>query len=98
MVTSKERDYMYNMYAVDKRARINLGIRRRLAPLLENDVGRIKLMTSLLLSMPGSPILYYGDDIARGGNIYPTDRARRRTPMQSRPERNAASSAAVHHR
>jgi maltose alpha-D-glucosyltransferase / alpha-amylase len=61
MVTSKERDYMYSTYAADPRARINLGIRRRLAPLMDNDMERIKLMNSLLLSMPGSPIIYYGD-------------------------------------
>ena len=94
MVTSKERDYMYNMYAADKRARINLGIRRRLAPLLENDMGRIKLMNSLLLSMPGSPILYYGDEIGMGDNIYLGDRDGVRTPMQWRPERNAGFSRA----
>jgi maltose alpha-D-glucosyltransferase/alpha-amylase len=94
MVTSKERDYMYNMYAADMRARINLGIRRRLAPLLENDVGRIKLMNSLLLSMPGSPILYYGDEIGMGDNIYLGDRDGVRTPMQWRPERNAGFSRA----
>ncbi|HEX8013315.1 MAG TPA: maltose alpha-D-glucosyltransferase [Casimicrobiaceae bacterium] len=94
MVTSKERDYMYSMYAADKRARINLGIRRRLAPLLENDVGRIKLMTSLLLSMPGSPILYYGDEIGMGDNIYLGDRDGVRTPMQWRPERNGGFSRA----
>jgi maltose alpha-D-glucosyltransferase / alpha-amylase len=94
MVTSKERDYMYNMYAAEKRARINLGIRRRLAPLLENDVGRIKLMTSLLLSMPGSPVLYYGDEIGMGDNIYLGDRDGVRTPMQWRPERNAGFSRA----
>jgi len=94
MVTSKERDYLYNMYAADKRARINLGIRRRLAPLLENDAGRIKLMTSLLLSMPGSPILYYGDEIGMGDNIYLGDRDGVRTPMQWRPERNAGFSRA----
>src|SRR6202008_3260879 len=94
MVTSKERDYMYNMYAADKRARLNLGIRRRLAPLLENDQGRIKLMTSLLLSMPGSPILYYGDEIGMGDNIYLGDRDGVRTPMQWRPERNAGFSNA----
>ncbi len=85
---------MYNMYAADKRARINLGIRRRLAPLLENDVGRIKLMNSLLLSMPGSPILYYGDEIGMGDNIYLGDRDGVRTPMQWRPERNAGFSRA----
>jgi len=94
MVTSKERDYMYNMYAADRRARINLGIRRRLAPLLENDEGRIKLMKSLLLSMPGSPILYYGDEIGMGDNIYLGDRDGVRTPMQWRPERNAGFSRA----
>ena len=92
MVTSRERDYMYNMYAADKRARINLGIRRRLAPLLENDLGKIKLMKSLLLSMPGSPILYYGDEIGMGDNIYLGDRDGVRTPMQWRPERNAGFS------
>ena len=94
MVTSKERDYMYNMYAADKRARINLGIRRRLAPLLENDTGKIKLMSSLLLSMPGSPILYYGDELGMGDNIYLGDRDGVRTPMQWRPERNAGFSRA----
>jgi maltose alpha-D-glucosyltransferase/alpha-amylase len=94
MVTSKERDYMYNMYAADKRARINLGIRRRLAPLLENELGKIKLMSSLLLSMPGSPILYYGDELGMGDNIYLGDRDGVRTPMQWRPERNAGFSHA----
>ena len=94
MVTSKERDYMYDMYAADKRARINLGIRRRLAPLLENDTGRIKLMNSLLLSMPGSPILYYGDELGMGDNIYLGDRDGVRTPMQWSPERNAGFSRA----
>jgi maltose alpha-D-glucosyltransferase/alpha-amylase len=94
MVTSKERDYMYNMYASDKRARLNFGIRRRLAPLLENDVGRITLMKSLLLSMPGSPILYYGDEIGMGDNIYLGDRDGVRTPMQWRPERNGGFSRA----
>ncbi len=94
MVTSKERDYMYQMYAADPRARINVGIRRRLAPLLENDVNRIKLMNSLLLSMPGSPILYYGDEIGMGDNIYLGDRDGVRTPMQWRPERNAGFSHA----
>jgi maltose alpha-D-glucosyltransferase / alpha-amylase len=94
MVTSKERDYMYNMYAADKRARINFGIRRRLAPLLDNDMARIKLMNSLLLSMPGSPILYYGDEIGMGDNIYLGDRDGVRTPMQWRPERNAGFSRA----
>ncbi|MBK7474360.1 MAG: maltose alpha-D-glucosyltransferase [Betaproteobacteria bacterium] len=94
MVTSKERDYMYQLYAADPRARINLGIRRRLAPLLENDTNRIKLMKSLLLSMPGSPTLYYGDEIGMGDNIYLGDRDGVRTPMQWRPERNAGFSKA----
>ncbi len=94
MVTSRERDYMYSMYAADKRARINLGIRRRLAPLLENDVSRIKLMNSMLLSMPGSPVLYYGDEIGMGDNIYLGDRDGVRTPMQWRAERNAGFSRA----
>ncbi|MDH5207148.1 MAG: maltose alpha-D-glucosyltransferase [Burkholderiaceae bacterium] len=94
MVTNKERDYMYQMYAADPRARVNLGIRRRLAPLLENDVGRIKLMNSLLLSMPGSPVLYYGDEIGMGDNIYLGDRDGVRTPMQWSPERNAGFSRA----
>jgi maltose alpha-D-glucosyltransferase/alpha-amylase len=94
MVTSKERDYMYSMYAADPRARINLGIRRRLAPLMENDPDRIKLMNSLLLSMPGSPILYYGDEIGMGDNIYLGDRNGVRTPMQWSPDRNAGFSRA----
>src|ERR1700691_4182231 len=74
MVTSKERDYMYTTYAADHQARINLGIRRRLAPLMENDLDRIKLMNSLLLSMPGSPTLYYGDEIGMGDNFFIGDR------------------------
>jgi maltose alpha-D-glucosyltransferase / alpha-amylase len=94
MVTSKERDYMYRTYAADARARINLGIRRRLAPLLENDVDRIKLMNSLLLTMPGSPIVYYGDEIGMGDNIYLGDRNGVRTPMQWSPDRNAGFSRA----
>ncbi len=94
MVTSKERDYMYNTYASDKRARINLGIRRRLSPLMENDHDRIKLMNSLLLSMPGSPILYYGDEIGMGDNVFIGDRNGVRTPMQWSPDRNAGFSRA----
>ncbi len=94
MVTSKERDYMYRMYAADPRARINLGIRRRLAPLMENDIDRIKLMNSLLLSMPGSPIIYYGDEIGMGDNIFLGDRNGVRTPMQWSPDRNAGFSRA----
>ena len=94
MVTSKERDYMYQMYAADPRARLNLGIRRRLAPLLENDLERIKLMNSLLLTMPGSPIIYYGDEIGMGDNFYLGDRNGVRTPMQWSPDRNAGFSRA----
>ncbi|HKX38340.1 MAG TPA: maltose alpha-D-glucosyltransferase, partial [Burkholderiales bacterium] len=94
MVTSRERDYMYKMYAADMQARINLGIRRRLAPLMENDPERIKLMNSLLLSMPGSPIIYYGDEIGMGDNIYLGDRNGVRTPMQWSPDRNAGFSRA----
>jgi maltose alpha-D-glucosyltransferase / alpha-amylase len=94
MVTSKERDYMYSTYAADPHARINLGIRRRLAPLMENDLDRIKLMNSLLLSMPGSPVLYYGDEIGMGDNIFLGDRNGVRTPMQWSPDRNAGFSRA----
>jgi maltose alpha-D-glucosyltransferase / alpha-amylase len=94
MVTSKERDYMYATYAADLQARINLGIRRRLAPLMENDLDRIKLMNSLLLSMPGSPILYYGDEIGMGDNFFIGDRNGVRTPMQWSPDRNAGFSRA----
>ena len=94
MVTNRERDYMYRMYAADRQARINLGIRRRLAPLMENDPERIKLMNSLLLSMPGSPILYYGDELGMGDNIYLGDRNGVRTPMQWSPDRNAGFSRA----
>ncbi len=94
MVTSKERDYMYQMYADDRRARINLGIRRRLAPLMENDRDRIKLMNSLLLSMPGSPIIYYGDEIGMGDNIFLGDRDGVRTPMQWTSDRNGGFSRA----
>src|SRR5665213_1916269 len=94
MVTSKERDYMYTTYASDLQARVNLGIRRCLAPLMENDMDRIKLMNSLLLSMPGSPILYYGDEIGMGDNFFIGDRNGVRTPMQWSPDRNAGFSRA----
>jgi maltose alpha-D-glucosyltransferase/alpha-amylase len=94
MVTSRERDYMYQMYAADSRARLNLGIRRRLAPLMDNDNDRIKLMNSLLLSMPGSPIIYYGDEIGMGDNFFLGDRNGVRTPMQWSPDRNAGFSRA----
>ncbi len=94
MVTSKERDYMYTTYAADKRARINLGIRRRLSPLMDNDKDRIKLMNGMLLSMPGSPIIYYGDEIGMGDNVFVGDRNGVRTPMQWTPDRNAGFSRA----
>jgi maltose alpha-D-glucosyltransferase/alpha-amylase len=94
MVTSRERDYMYSTYAADPRARINLGIRRRLAPLMDNDMDRIKLMNSLLLSMRGSPIVYYGDELGMGDNVYVGDRNGVRTPMQWSPDRNAGFSRA----
>src|SRR5271155_3373476 len=94
MVTSKERDYMYKFYAADPRARLNLGIRRRLAPLMENDPERIKLMNSLLLSMPGAPIIYYGDEIGMGDNFFLGDRNGVRTPMQWSFDRNAGFSKA----
>ncbi len=94
MVTDEERDYMYEAYARDPRARINVGIRRRLAPLVDNDAERIRLLTSMLLSMPGSPILYYGDELGMGDNIYLGDRNSVRTPMQWTFDRNAGFSAA----
>ncbi|MER2527129.1 MAG: maltose alpha-D-glucosyltransferase [Candidatus Competibacter denitrificans] len=92
MVTDRERDYMYRTYAADPRMRVNVGIRRRLAPLLDNDPAKIKLMNSLLLSMPGTPIIYYGDEIGMGDNIYLGDRNGVRTPMQWSPDRNAGFS------
>src|SRR5206468_8578636 len=82
MVTDEERDYMYRMYAEDRPMRINLGIRRRLAPLLGNDRRKIELMNALLLSLPGTPVLYYGDEIGMGDNFYLGDRNGVRTPMQ----------------
>jgi maltose alpha-D-glucosyltransferase/alpha-amylase len=94
MVTDRERDYMYTRYATDPRMRVNVGIRRRLAPLMDNDADKIKLMNSLLLSMPGSPIIYYGDEIGMGDNIYLGDRNSVRTPMQWSPDRNAGFSRA----
>ncbi len=93
MVTDEERDYMYRSYAADHRARINLGIRRRLAPLLGNDRARIEVMNALLFSMPGTPVLYYGDEIGMGDNVYLGDRNGVRTPMQWSPDRNAGFSA-----
>jgi maltose alpha-D-glucosyltransferase/alpha-amylase len=94
MVTDKERDYLWNTYAADRRARINLGIRRRLAPLLERDRRRIELMNGLLMSMPGTPVIYYGDEIGMGDNIHLGDRDGVRTPMQWSPDRNGGFSKA----
>jgi maltose alpha-D-glucosyltransferase / alpha-amylase len=94
MVTEEERDYMYRMYAADSRARINLGIRRRLAPLLNNDRRRIELLNALLLSMPGTPVIYYGDEIGMGDNIYLGDRNGVRTPMHWSSDKNAGFSRA----
>jgi maltose alpha-D-glucosyltransferase/alpha-amylase len=94
MVTDKERDYLWSFYAVDRRMRINLGIRRRLAPLLENDRRKIELLNSMLFSMPGTPVLYYGDEIGMGDNIYLGDRDGVRTPMQWSPDRNGGFSRA----
>ncbi len=94
MVTDEERDYMYRVYATDPQARINLGIRRRLAPLLNNHRRKIELMNGLLLSLPGTPVLYYGDEIGMGDNIYLGDRNGVRTPMQWSADRNAGFSRA----
>ncbi len=95
MVTDDERDYMYLAYSADPRMRINVGIRRRLAPLVDNNRRRIELLNSLLLSFPGTPILYYGDEIGMGDNIYLGDRNGVRTPMQWNSDRNAGFSKAV---
>ena len=94
MVTEIERDYMYDNYAADKAMRINVGIRRRLAPMMENDRRRIELMNGLLLSMPGTPVIYYGDEIGMGDNIYLGDRNGVRTPMQWNGGWNGGFSAA----
>ena len=93
MVTDEERDYMYTEYAKDPRMKANIGIRRRLAPLLENDRNQLELFTALLLSLPGSPVLYYGDEIGMGDNIWLGDRDGVRTPMQWTPDRNAGFSS-----
>jgi len=98
MVTDEERDYMYRAYAQDPQMRINLGIRRRLASLLGKDWNRIELMKALLFSMPGTPVLYYGDEIGMGDNIYLGDRNAVRTPMQWSADRNAGFSRASPHR
>ncbi len=94
MVTDEERDYMYRVYAKDPQARINLGIRRRLAPLVENNRRKIELMHALLFSITGTPVLYYGDEIGMGDNFYLGDRNGVRTPMQWSPDRNAGFSPA----
>jgi len=94
MVTDSERDYLWDTYASDRRARLNLGIRRRLAPLLERDRRRIELLNSLLFSMPGTPIIYYGDEIGMGDNLHLGDRDGVRPPMQWSPDRNAGFSRA----
>ena len=94
MVTDRERDFMYGQYAADPRMRINVGIRRRLAPLLDNDTGKIRLMKSLLFSLLGTPVMYYGDEIGMGDNVYLGDRNGVRTPMQWSPDRNGGFSRA----
>jgi maltose alpha-D-glucosyltransferase/alpha-amylase len=94
MVTDAERDYLWLSYAADRRARLNLGIRRRLAPLMQNDRLKIELVNALLLSMPGTPIIYYGDELGMGDNIYLGDRDGVRTPMQWTPDRNGGFSRA----
>jgi maltose alpha-D-glucosyltransferase/alpha-amylase len=94
MVTDQERDYMYRVYAQDRAARINLGIRRRLAPLLQNNRKKIELMSALLFSLPGTPVIYYGDEIGMGDNIFLGDRNGVRTPMQWSGDRNAGFSRA----
>src|SRR5690606_26465863 len=93
MVTDEDRDFMYKVYADDPQMRVNLGIRRRLAPLMKTR-SRVELMTALLLSMPGTPVLYYGDEVGMGDNIYLGDRDAVRTPMQWSGERNAGFSSA----
>ena len=95
MVTDEDRDYMWGEYAKDPRMKANIGIRRRLAPLLDNDVNTMELFTALLLSLPGSPVLYYGDEIGMGDNIWLGDRDGVRTPMQWTPDRNAGFSVAT---
>jgi maltose alpha-D-glucosyltransferase/alpha-amylase len=94
MVTDEERDYMYTEYAKDPRMKLNVGIRRRLAPLLDNGRDEVELMHAILFSLPGSPVLYYGDEIAMGDNVYLGDRDGVRTPMQWTGDRNGGFSRA----
>src|SRR5438034_1346574 len=94
MVTDEERDYMYRAYAHDRQARINLGIRRLLAPLLGNNRRLMEMMNGLLFTLPGTPVIYYGDELGMGDNIYLGDRNGVRTPMQWSPDRNAGFSKA----
>lgn len=94
MVTDEERDYMYRVYATDPQARLNLGIRRRLAPLLGNHRRKVELMNGLLFALPGTPVIYYGDEIGMGDNIYLGDRNGVRTPMQWSADKNAGFSRA----
>lgn len=94
MVTDQERDYLWSFYASDPRMRVNVGIRRRLAPLLDNDRNKMQLLNSMLMSMPGTPIVYYGDEIGMGDNIFLGDRDSVRTPMQWTPDRNGGFSSA----
>ncbi len=94
MVTDRERDYLWNYYAADRRARLNVGIRRRLAPLMENDRRKIELLNALLISMPGTPVFYYGDEIGMGDNVFLGDRDGVRTPMQWSFDRNGGFSRA----
>ena len=98
MVTKEEREYMYQAYAEDPQERVNMGIRRRLAPLLQNNRRKIELMNSLLFSLPGTPVIYYGDELGMGDNPYLGDRDSVRTPMQWSPDRNAGFSDANPHR
>ena len=98
MVTDQERDYLWSTYAADRRARLNLGIRRRLAPLLQRDRRRIELMNGLLLSMPGTPVIYYGDEIGMGDNVFLRDRDGVRTPYVDPSDRNGGFGRAYSHR
>ena len=98
MVTDEERDYMYKVYVKDPRAKINLGIRHRLAPLMGNNRKKIELLNYLLFSLKGTPVIYYGDEIGMGDNFYLGDRDGVRTPMQWTSDRNAGFSESNPHR